>query len=208
VCGSAAFDTEPQRPGNNVPSGTTLLDSPTPADERTRRIKRWDRFRKQLAAVQIAASAFGMVTLLDSVGQARGDATLLIATMLAVLALTCLGGILLLRDRTGGVPLSLCYYALQVVLFHVDSARLWIVLGPYALLILGAGGPTASVGFGYGFANVVGVGRAPNWIGVNLFALAAFWFLWRRPWRELHAASTAHELSRVDNASLTGATGE
>jgi hypothetical protein len=161
------------------------VESPATADARIRRIARWGRLRKQLAAVQIAASVFGVVALLGSVTQSDSNtATLLVSSMILVVALTGAGGFLLWQDRTGGVPLSLCYYALQVVPFHIESAWMWIVLGPYALVILGAEGPTASVGFTYGFANVAGIGRESDWVGINVLAVAAFWFLWRRPWRE------------------------
>lgn len=182
VCGCAVFDNEPETP-RALPSTGTIQPARARPDTRARRIARWDRFRKQLAAIQIAASAFGVVTLLEFIGEPK-DAVVLMSGLLLVLVLAGIGGILLWGDRTGGVPLSLCYHALQIVLFHVDSARLWIVLGPYALVIVGPEGPFASAGFTYGFASVAGVGRAPDWVGVNLLALAAFWFLWRRPWRE------------------------
>lgn len=205
VCGTPFGDTLTRRNAatSSSTARTTSPALPEPADELARRLARWNALRKQLAAVQIATCAFGIVALLDAFGQTRGEGGLVVAGMLLAFALAALGGLLLWHDRTGGVPVSLGYYMLQIVLFRFDAAHLWIVLGPYALVIVGPDGFNTTLGFTYGFAGVPSLGQPSDWVGVNVLALAAFWFLWRRPWREMLVLSVIHDAGPMAATPVT-----
>lgn len=149
----------------------------------------YTKLRKFLAVVALLSSAasawpIGAAILgaLEGVGGAR-PADLMLGAVFTILG--GLAGVRLLDDRPGGVPLSLLFFGCQIVAVSLPfNARYWAVTGPYMFVMLGTDGLWAGLGLTVGGASVPALRHSPSWVGVNIFALAAFWFLWRRPWRK------------------------
>ena len=103
-------------------------------------------------------------------------------------------GVRLFDDRPWGVPLALLFFGCQIVAFSLPF-NTWYqaAAGPYAFAVVGDEGMWAGLGFSIGGAPIPALRHPPSWVGVNLFALAAFWFLWRSPWRASRPAAVSVE---------------
>ena len=146
------------------------------------------RVRRFLAGAALLSGGAGFLALALAVIGASGVPAGWRTTDLVLGAIftTVAGGagVRLYDDRPWGVPLALLFFGCQVVAFRLPfDVWYFAAAGPYAFAVVGNEGMWAGLGFSIGGAPIPALRHPPSWVGVNLFALAAFRFLWRTPWR-------------------------
>jgi hypothetical protein len=90
-------------------------------------------------------------------------------------------GFLLLRRRLAGVRLSALLQGLQVLQVSTASFQFKYISGPQILLAFGKGRFAFSPGFYASLWIGPPLGNSPSYVGINLFAAIALWYLLARP---------------------------
>jgi hypothetical protein len=140
------------------------------------------KLHKLIGWCEILGGAVGL-TMLAIVEHGRslpGGALFYFGCVLAF-GLSFAAGLLLVRGRLAGARLSAFMQALQVIQLSTTSFHFKFVSGPQLLLVLSGSGIELFPGFYAGFWIGPPVEKIFFWLGINVFSVAALWYLLARP---------------------------
>ena len=151
------------------------------------------KIHKAIAWCQIIGGAAGIVMLPEVVHQnISGLGVLFYIGWVIAFGLSIVAGLLLVMGRVTGARLSVLVQALQLIHISAWTSELRYVSGP--LLALGIS-DTGGIGLTYGFEAIFWIGPATRedivYLAINIFALAALWYLLARPIPRSASASTS-----------------